>query len=345
MCMNLYRNIDREKVQFDFVKHSDAAGAFEEEILALGGRIFTAPRYKLYNKRQYVSWWRSFLRAHPEYRIIHGHFFTISPVYFQVAHEFGLHTIGHIHASSTGTSLKERIKLHNLMKIEKTSDSCFACSKTAGKWIYKNKPFIVLNNAVDTEKFALDTTKRIVMREELGLAPDDVMVCVVANIHSVKNPIGTIDVFKAIREKMPTARLFWVGDGGMRTELQEKITAEGLSDCVTLLGVRGNVADILQAADVFMLCSFSEGLPVVTIEAQASGLPCLLSSAITTEADITGLCCFLPIDQSEVWADAMSELINTPRTDTSEQIKAAGYDIKTTSAWLTDFYLKAAKLT
>lgn len=341
MCMNLYRNIDRSKVQFDFVKHSHGIGAYENEIIALGGRIYEAPRYQLYNYFSYTKWWNSFLRKHPEYQIIHGHFFTISSVYFSVAKKLGRYTIGHIHASSYRANiknLKAYLANRSIYKIENYSSACFACSEAAGKWAYRKAEFTVLNNAVDSDRFAFDPAQRAAMREQLHIGEDEKAIFVVANLSEVKNPLGALDIYSAIRRRNSNARLFWAGEGGMRGPMEQKIATEQIPG-VTLLGTRSDVPDLLQAADAFMLCSFSEGLPVVTIEAQAAGLPCLLSSAVTTEAAVTDLCTFLPINQPELWADAAEKALTAPRRDTRPEIIRAGYDIKETSAWLTNFYL------
>ena len=337
MCMNLYRNIDRDKVQFDFVKHTSLRGAYEDEIETLGGRVYEAPKYKLYNKASYKVWWRRFLNEHDEYRIIHGHYFTASSTYLKVAKIMGRHTIGHIHASSFSDTFLGRIKTYETKRIAPVADTRFACSEVAGKWAYRNRKFTVLNNAVDSARFAFDPTRRAEMREQLHIGEDEKAIFVVANLNEVKNPLGTLDIYSAIKRKNPNACLFWVGEGGMRGSIVEKITSDHIPN-VRLLGARSDVAELLQAADAFMLCSYNEGLPVVTIEAQASGLPCLLSSAITTEADITGLCCFLSIDQPKVWVEAAENAFLISRKDTRDEIIRAGYDIKETSAWLTNFY-------
>ena len=165
MCMNLYRQIDRAKVQFDFVKHTSSKGAYEDEIRSLGGRIFEAPRYKLYNIFQYKKWWRAFFKVHPEYKIIHGHFFTISNVYFKVAHEFGLHTIGHSHSEKANYhSLKYWLKKQSIRWIEKESDTCFACSQAAGEYLFPHKTFKVIHNALDSKKFAWNEAEAVAVR-------------------------------------------------------------------------------------------------------------------------------------------------------------------------------------
>ena len=342
MCMNLYRNIDRSKVQFDFVKHTSVKCAFEDEITSLGGRIYTAPRYKMYNYIQYTTWWKRFLHMHPEYQIIHGHFFTISEIYLGIAHRLGRYTIGHIHASASDDGIKGYIKEKNIHRIEKVADACFACSEEAGKWAYKKKQYTVLNNAVDSNCFVFKPARRELIREKLGIQDDEKAVFVVANLSKVKNPLGTLDIFATIRRKYPHICLFWVGEGCMRGSMERRIEMKHIPN-VTLLGTRSDVPDLLQAADVFMLCSFNEGLPVVTIEAQAAGLPCLLSDVVTREVAVTRLCTFLPIDQPELWSLAFEKAIATYRCDMQEDIIKAGYDIKETSAWLTNFYLNSRR--
>lgn len=342
MCMNLYRNIDRNKVQFDFVKHTRSIGAFEDEIASLGGKIYVAPRYRIYNYIQYTAWWRHFLEANPEYQIIHAHFFTISAVYLGVARKLGRFTIGHIHASSFSNGVKGMLSRRYLTRIKDVADFCFACSEKAGKWAYQNANFKVLKNAVDSSLFSFSPSRRNLIREQLQIKESESAIFVVANLSEVKNPLGTLDIYTAIKCENPHIRMFWVGEGAMRGLIERKIETEYISG-VTLLGTRSDVPDLLQAADIFMLCSFSEGLPVVTIEAQAAGLPCLLSDAITKEVAVTNLCSFLPIDQPKLWSLAAEKAIATQRYDTQNEIINAGYDIKETSAWLTNFYLNCRR--
>lgn len=344
MCMSLYRKIDRSKVQFDFVKHTQLKGDFEEEILTLGGRIYEAPRYVVYNHVQYEKWWKRHFYEHPEHKIIHGHLFTISPIYFNIAHKDRRITIGHSHAIEyRKVGLRERIKRHIQRHTEEYSDYCFACSQDAGKWLFPHKEFTVLNNAVDTEKFQYDPAVRAEVRKELGLH-DCFIVGIVGSLSEVKNPFGTMEIFKAVRSKMPDAKLLWVGGGGLEQAIKDKLKAEELTDAVIMTGVRSDVDRLMQAMDVFILPSISEGLPVVLVEAQAAGLHCFCSEAVTKEADITGLCRFLPLGQPDLWAEQILSADLT-RQDTCEAIREAGYDIHTTAQWLQDFYLNLSSKT
>lgn len=341
MCMNLYRHIDRTKVQFDFVKHTGEKGAFEDEIISLGGRIYEAPRYKMYNYLQYRAWWINHLQNHPEHQIIHGHFFTISAVYFSFAREMGRITIGHSHsAKPDNQSIKSILKSNSTRRVEKLSTYCLACAQQAGEWLYPHRKFKVINNAIDTSLFTPSAEKRAVIRAELGIG-DEFVIGHVGNIAPVKNHSFLLDVLKQVKEKKPESKLVLVG-AGPQDELKQKAKALGIDQDVIFTGARDDVADVLQAFDAFAFPSFSEGLPVTVVEAQAAGLRCFLSKAVTTEVDLTGRCEFLSIDDTKLWAE---KILSTDLTkvDTSEQIKSAGYDIHTTARWLERFYLKISE--
>lgn len=341
MVMSLFRCMDKDAVIFDFVKHTNKEGSFEAEIQRLGGKIYTAPRYRVVNSFEYIGWWRRFLKRHTEYTIIHGHFFTISSVYFSVAKKLGRKTVAHIHATKTSKEHVDRPFVHFLSnilinRIEKYSDYCMACSTEAGKWVFKKKPFTILKNAVDVDKFRLSSDKRTAIRRQLNVE-NQLILGTVANLSYVKNPMGLLDILIAVKKKNPNTKLIWVGEGEQRKKIEERIRREKLEDSVLLLGVRNDVQDILQAFDVFLLPSFNEGLPVSIIEAQAAGLPCFLSDRVTREADITGLCRFLPINNPIIWSTEILEN-QIQRRDTKELIIKAGYDICATAQWLQKFY-------
>ncbi len=339
MCMNLYRALDHEKVQLDFVKHTTALGDYEDEILSLGGKIYEAPHYNILNKLQYEAWWRAFFREHSEYRLVHGHFFTISNVYFKVAHEFGITTIGHSHSEQANIhSIKFWLKRHSVKAIERESDLCLACSEAAGKYLFPNKDFSILKNAIDAQKFKWNPDIGKEIRKELSINESSFVVGVCGSFSVPKNPLGIIDIFHEIHKKNDGAILLWVGDGDLRQEIEDRIKAYKLSDAVILTGVRPDVYRLMQAMDVFILPSLWEGLAVVSIEAQAAGLPCYFSDTVTKECQVTEQCIFLPLNKPAAWAKAILESDNA-KTNTTDQIIAAGFDISTTSQWLESFYL------
>ena len=339
MCMNIYRHIDQSRVQFDFVKHTSKKGAFEDEITALGGQIFEAPRYRMINRCAYVKWWKKHLIAHPEHQIIHGHFFTISAVYFKAAKKLGRTTVGHSHCTpSDKKDLKNWLSNRLIGKIDALSDARLACSIPAGEWVYKEHPFQVLNNAIESERFEFDSDAREEVRKKFGLR-DDFVVGAVGRIMHQKNPEGIVEIFRQVLLRKPNARLMWIGDGPMRTEAEAKLKEYGIADRVLMMGVRSDVNRLMQAMDTFIFPSFYEGLGVVAIEAQAAGLPCYISDVVPHEVKITDLCRFLPLGKPAQWADAIC-LPQPERRSTREEIIRAGYDIQTTAKWLCNFYEK-----
>lgn len=341
MCMNLYRHIDKSLIQFDFVTHSGPGGAYEEEIISLGGRVFYCPAYKVINDLSYRMWWYKHFCQHPEHKIIHGHYFSISAVYFSIAHRFGCITIGHSHCTSPNNErgIKAKLFQYYCDQVEHHSDYCLACSKDAGKWLFPSKSFRVLNNAIDVQKFRYEKTIAKEVRKELKLG-DSFIIGTVGRFNLQKNPLGIVDIFYHIQLHRPDSRLIWVGDGPMRNETEEKAKSLGLEKKVLYLGVRSDVPRLLQAMDAFILPSYYEGLPVSLIEAQAAGIQCFCSNMITTEVAITNCCHFLSLDNKSEWAQRICNIkAFEEHPDMTVQIIQSGYEIKNTVQWLQDFYL------
>lgn len=338
MCMNLYRHIDKSKVQFDFIKHTEAVGDYENEISILGGRIYTAPRLNYYNILPYQRWWKRHLRNHPEHQIIHGHFYTISAFYLKVARSLGRVTIAHAHSCEPyEKGLRASLRRYILKQIEKNADYCFACSKAAGEWLFPNRKYRVLANAVDSEvyRYSLETGEKV--RTELGIDQHQLVIGTVGSIYEIKNPEAVCKIFKRIHEKNVSSRLLWVGNGPMLEQMQELLTREKLIEYVIFTGVRNDVSRLLQAMDAFILPSRFEGLPVVLVEAQAAGLHCYCSDVITEEVNICNLCTFLPNSHYDKWAEVILSS-NLNKYNTSDAIIQAGYDIRCTSKRLEEFY-------
>ena len=335
MCMNLYRHIDRNKVQFDFVKHTPKKGSFEDEISALGGRVFEAPRLKPESILKYYIWWKKHLISHPEHRIIHGHFFTISPAYFFIAKIYKRITIGHIHVTKANRLSKAIIAKF----ISALTDYPLACSQAAGKWVYGNRPFIVLNNSIDTNKYCANSNIAEKIRKDFELGKD-LVIGSVGRFELQKNPYGILEIFRLVQKKRPGCKLLWVGDGSLKQEMVKKANELGLKKQVIFTGVRDDVDCLLQAMDAFIMPSFYEGLPVAAIEAQVAGIKCFISDAVTDEVVITPNCEMIPLDDYEKWALMISKLeANSKHPDMKKIIINAGYDIRTSSEWLADFYL------
>lgn len=337
MCMNLFRRIDRNRVIFDFVKHCDRQCEYDEEILSLGGRIFTAPSYRTVNAFEYNLWWKKHLESHPEHIIIHSHYFTIAGKFLKIAKKYGRITISHSHNTGVrGKGLAKYYKRYLSAQAEEYADYCFACSESAGNWLFKNKPFIVLKNGIEAKRFALDEHVKNEVQRELNIHGHPV-IGTVGSFMEVKNPKGIIRIFEEILKKNPNAQLLWVGKGPLYSHISDIINEKEYKDSVYLLGRRTDVNRVLQIMDAFILPSYHEGLPVSLIEAQAAGLSCFCSDKITKEVDVTGRCEFLQLNDYEKWADSILNS-NLSKNNNSEIIIKSGYDISTTAQWLQEFY-------
>lgn len=291
--MELYRNTDRSKVQFDFMVHTAKKCAYDDEINRLGGKIYRVPSYKGINHLKYKKEWTDFFINNKKHKFIHGHMTSTAAVYLKTAKKFGIKTIAHARSTSSGDGFIGFAKDLMRYPIKYTADYLFACSKSAGLWLYGKKHcrysnFRVINNAIDSEPFIYNEKIRQKIRGEFNIA-DKFAVCHAGRFIKVKNHTFLIDIFAEIHKRNSNAVLLLAGDGELRGDIESKIAKSGLKDSVILTGVRSDIPDLFRAADVFLLPSLYEGLPGVLIEAQAGGLHCIASDSITEEAKITDL--------------------------------------------------------
>ena len=343
LIMNIYRNLDRNIIQFDFLLHCNYRSAFEDEIESLGGRIFKISPYKIYNHFSYVKTLERFFANHPEFKIIHGHLFN-RIAYLKVAKKLGLITISHCHASTNGNGISAKIADYLHRNINRYTDYRFACSRQAGEWLYgEEATFTVIPNAIDTAIFKFNNEKRRLVRSDLGISDYSMVIGHVGRFIQVKNHDFILSVFAEYKKTVPESVLLLVGDGPLVNTVKEKARILGISDSVITTGARQDIPNLLCAMDCFIFPSLFEGLPVTLIEAQCSGLPCLLSDHITSEAEVTDLFTRLSLSaNSESWASKIAKNENN-RESYSTIVMNAGYDIKKTSAELQAFYLKLAK--
>lgn len=343
MIMNLYRNIDRAKIQFDFVENEGNEAAFDAEIKQLGGKIYRCPRYNGKNHFTYTRWWNSFFKAHKgEYPIVHGHIGSTAAIYLSIAKKHGVYTIAHSHSAGGGSAMY-RMFAYPTRYI---ADKFFACSKDAGISRYgktvgnDSSRCQVLNNAIDARRFSFNRHTREQVRNALKIAENAVVIGHVGRFVEAKNHIFLIEVFAKVRKLKPNAVLLLVGDGERRPEIQAAIAEKRLDDSVILTGVRSNAWDFYQAMDVFVFPSVYEGLPVSLVEAQAAGLPCCVSSNVPRDSAVTDLVEFIPLENGpEKWAEIALQSVKTSRPDMLSEIQNVGFDVSSTANWLENFYL------
>ncbi len=344
LIMNIYRNIDREKIQFDFVVHTDKKCAYDDEIVSLGGKIHRVPKYRGKNHFEYVREWKKFIDNHSEYKIMHSHIITTAIFYLGYAKKRGMTTIVHSHSISSGKGMANKVKdiFQIPLKWSNKLDYRFACSKTSGKWLFGDKQFKIINNAIDSEKFAFSVKVRDEIRTKLNIS-DEFVVGNVARFHPLKNHLFLLDIFSEIAKSKPNAILLLLGDGDFREQIEIKINELNLTNNVKILGAVENVNDYLMAADLFLFPSLSEGLGVVLIEAQATGLECLTSDKVVPiEAKVTDLLEYVPLEKSaKIWAEkCLGHATGYERKNMTDIIVANGYDIKTVTEELEKFYLQ-----
>lgn len=349
MIMNLYRHIDRSKVQFDFVENSSEPAVFDEEILSLGGRIFRCPHYNGKNHFTYVKWWNDFFKAHPkEYPIVHGHLGSTASIYLSVAKKYGAYAIAHSHSSGTDHSLHANLYQIMSYNTRNVADYFFACSEAAGKERFGSKVvsgdhYAVLNNAIDVNRFSYNPSVRNAVRDELGIGQIQLVVGHIGRYTKEKNHEFILKIFSELKKMDSNARLLMVGDGTLRTHIMQMAKQASLSSDVIFTGVRSDVERLVQAMDVFVLPSLYEGLPVTMVEAQTAGLPCIISDKVPSECILTdGLVNIMPLSANpEAWAEKILAMRAIPRTDRREEIAAHGFDITTEAVKLQEFYLNA----
>ena len=346
MVMNYYRHIDRTKVQFDFLVHREQRGAYDDEIERMGGRIYRMCPVYPQNFSRYKRDLRTFFRAHPEYKIIHSHMSELGYFAFREAERQGVPVrICHTHNAPHGFDAKMIIRTYFKKRMMPYLTHLFMCGEESGKWLYgeKNKSrFIMLNNAIDAAVYSFDASKREEMRRQLGLT-GELVIGHVGRFNPQKNHPFLLDIFTSLLKKEPDAVLLLVGGGEGMPKIQAKAQELGIAERVRFLGVRSDVADLMQTMDVFVFPSLYEGLPVTMVEAQASGLPCIISDKVPPECILTeGLVNIMPLSASpEAWAEKILTMRAVPRTDLREEIAAHGFDITTEAVKLQEFYLDA----
>lgn len=343
MVMNLYRNIDRRRIQFDFVIHTQEKCDYEDEILSLGGKIYRFPRFRGYNVFQYIREWKLFFQHHEEYRIIHGHMRSTASIYLLIAKRQGRYTIAHSHNVSNGTGVAALVKNIMQLPIRSIADSFFACSEAAGEWLFGKKSvsgtrFYIIPNSIDVHKFAYNVEKREKLREAYNLQ-DQWVIGNVARFHRQKNHEFMIRLFAALKEQYPDAKLVLVGDGKTKGRIVQLIEKSGLQDNVLILAPTLDVAGIMQMLDVFILPSEYEGFGMVAVEAQLAGLPVICSKNVPGDVKISENIAFLPLDDTEVWKDKLRACRSFSRTAIDINEQALQYDSSKTAGWLIDFYL------
>lgn len=347
VVMNYYRHIDRKKIQFDFLCDEDSTNIPYEEIEQLGGRVILIPPYQKVFKYQ-----KELIRIFKEnnYKIVHSHINTLSVFPLRAAKKAGVKVrIAHSHSTTNKKEWKKNLLkqvLRPFSKVYATDYMC--CSELAGRWLfgdkaYDSKKVYLLNNAIDLDKFKYNESLRKKKRKELGISDDTLVIGHIGRFIAQKNHTFLIDIFNEVHKQKENSILLLAGQGPLMEEMKEKVKILGIEDSVKFLGQRNDINELYQAFDVFCLPSLYEGLPVVGVEAQATGLLCIFSDDMTKETKVLDTTEFLSLNQSaEMWGKHIlkSFEVYTRKTNQTE-IKNNGFDIRNEAKKLSDYYITA----
>lgn len=343
MLMNYFRKFNREEFELYFLVHREN-GDYEDEILNNGGTIYRVRSlsFSVVNFMEYQKELDEFFKIH-HFDIVHVHTnsFGYFPLKYAKKHGTKVRII-HSHISALKDDWRKLIlgKVLN-RKIPSVANTLFACGINAGKWMFGKRPFMVIPNAIKEGDFRFDESKRKAIRACL-IQKESLCIVNVARLQPQKNHLFLLEVFSELVKIHPDAYLFLVGEGELKGDIESRIRTLHLSDKVTLLGVRADVPELMQAMDLFLFPSLFEGLPVSLVEAQASGIRCVISDGISAESILVDENVkVISLKKSpSFWAKEILDFASYQRRDTSSIIKEKGYDIADAVKKLEEQYRK-----
>lgn len=345
VVLNYFSFINKDKVQFDFICDSDSTDIPYEQIESMGGRVILIPPYQKVFK--YQKELKKIIKD-GNYKIVHSHLNTLSIFPLRAAKKAGIPIrIAHSHSTSNKKEWKKNLLKNVLKPFSKVyANKYMCCSELAGRWLFGDKEYekgnvYLLNNAIDLNKYKYDEQIRKTKRKELEIKPSTFVVGHIGRFVEQKNHRFLIDIFNEIHKKNNDSLLLLAGQGPLMDEMKEKVRNLGLDDYVKFLGQRKDVNELYQAFDMFLLPSLYEGLPVVGVEAQASGNLCYLSNDMTKETKVLDSTKFMSLDNTaEEWADAiLKDSKSYKKHDTKEEVSKYGFNIEKEAKKLEELYI------
>lgn len=339
--MNVLKNIDKNKFQVDFLIFSEEESSYSKEAKLLGSNIYRLPSRR--NGMIYYKELDRFFRQKANiYHAIHfcgGSVSSIAPVYFAYKYHIPVRIV-HSHNSSCDGFHNKVFHSINRLFLSKLATHFFACSTKAASFFFGKHECTIINNGIDMGKYMYNEERRKLFRTNHNIMETTHVIGHIGRFETVKNHSMIVEVFKSYCTSFSDSLLVLVGTGTLQKEIQEKVGSMGLSDKVLFLGERNDIPDILCSMDCFLMPSLYEGLPFVLVEAQTSGLPCIVSNTINKDAKILPDFYFLDLkDNVEIWSEAIREAITErKRIEALKDVRGAGYDILSTVKYLESVY-------
>ena len=320
------------------VNEQDVEIVYHWPEMRINGKTWICPR----NRHNYLKYWLFWTRFYRENKFDVVYLNTcdivsIDPLKFAKAAGVPVRIL---HSHNTGNQQgigKKMSDFHrwsekqNRKHLYAYSTHLFACSKSAGDWMFGDRPYKIIKNGIHISKFAFSETTQRAIRERFGMG-DGPVVGIIGRLDPQKNPLFTVRIAEAAIRKNENATFVFIGDGELRPEVQSAIETAGIGEQVKLVGAVDNVQEWMSAIDCILMPSLFEGLPFALVEAQAAGLPCVVSMAVSEEANITGLVAFIPLEEApEVWAEKVLEACQKERKDVRQKLIDAGYSIEDTA--------------
>lgn len=339
--MNYFRNIDRNKIIFDFITHDISDNSYEKEIIELGGRIYKLPPFSFGTLKNIRNLYKEILIKN-KYKIVHCNMANAAFIYLRIAEKLNVPVrILHSHqdkAADTFSHVLRNIPLIALGK--KYSNVNLACSKQAAEFLFSGKEYHIINNAIDYDKYKYNKEIRSKVRKELKLE-NSFVIGNTGRLCDQKNQSFLIEIFNSILNIKSNSILMIVGEGEKRVELMELAERKGIRDKVLFLGSRDDIDEVLQAMDVFVFPSIYEGLGISLLEAQASGLKSFCSDTIPKDADISKELVYISLEKTaDDWAKSILSNIKPNATRSDIHSLAKDYDIRNEADRLSNLYFE-----
>ena len=343
--MNYYRKLDKKEIQFDFLLFNEPEKTFSEEVAKNGSRIFYIEKPSIKTMFDYKREVYNLFKEHKgEWEAIHVHEVLVQSIVLPAAKKYGIKKrIVHAHGGNIKIGLIKRVRNAILeFNMKKNATDLVACSNIAGQAEFGSKEFVIVTNALDLNRYKHTQEQKKAIKKDLGFKDKDFVIGTVGRISELKNPLFFVRIMAKLVDIIPDTKFLHIGDGEMRDVFQNTISDNNLNDYFVLLGNRTDANEKMQAMECFLLPSLTEGLGIVLIEAEASGIYSIASENVPKETKVCERVEYLPLEE-DVWVNRIVDLYNSGETKkaiTTDYMDNSCYNINKSLQVLMEIYLR-----